>query len=138
VRLPRFVQPEIDRETPEVRPPVSPTSIVLVEDAEDIRVTLGELLIMAGHDVTTAVDGPNGVATILARRPTVAFVDIGLPVFDGYEVARRVRSAGVPVRLIAVTGYGQPDDVRRAREAGFDRHLKKPVGLLELEDAMRT
>ena len=137
VRFPLLADaPEVKVEGP--RESVPPRSIVLVEDSEDIRVTLGELLTIAGHRVTTASDGPMGVEQILAVQPEIAFVDIGLPIFDGYEVARRVRSAGAKVKLVAVTGYGQADDVKRAHAAGFDAHLKKPVGLDELEDAMRA
>jgi two-component system, sensor histidine kinase len=68
---------------------------------------------------------------VLARRPDVAFIDIGLPGLDGYGVARRARDGlnGHPVRLVALTGYGQPEDRERAFEAGFDAHLVKPVDL---------
>ncbi|MFS2021442.1 response regulator, partial [Massilia sp. CT11-108] len=69
------------------------------------------------------------------RRPDVAFVDIDLPDISGYEVARTLARQG-GIRLVAVTGYGQPDDVRRALAAGFDLHLKKPVRLDELERAL--
>ena len=65
-----------------------------------------------------------------------ALLDIGLPVMDGYELARRLRSQLGTVRLIAITGYGQPDDRARAKEAGFDAHLVKPVDLDELQAAL--
>ncbi|GAC1394820.1 MAG: hypothetical protein NVSMB47_04700 [Polyangiales bacterium] len=111
--------------------------VVLVEDSEDIRTTLAMLLEVAGYRVTTASDGPAGAKSIVEARPDVAFVDIGLPGFDGYEVARRVRAAvGSSVRLVALTGYGQFEDRRRAQEAGFDHHLTKPVGLEDLEGAI--
>ena len=71
---------------------------------------------------------------ILAEQPDVAFIDIGLPGIDGHEVARRLRAApeGRDLVLVALTGYGRPDDARRAREAGFDAHLIKPVDVDEL------
>jgi signal transduction histidine kinase len=117
---------------------VSPRRIVIVEDNDDIRSTEASLLALASHEVVTAGDGPEGVNTILRAHPDVAFVDLGLPGFDGLEVARRVRrSLGEAILLVAVSGYGQPEDRVAVLDAGFDRHLVKPVGLTELEAAMR-
>jgi CheY-like chemotaxis protein len=84
--------------------------------------------------VRTVGDGREAVDVILAEQPDVAFIDIGLPGIDGHEVARRVRAApgGRDLVLVALTGYGRPDDARRAREAGFDAHLVKPVDVDEL------
>ena len=83
---------------------------------------------LAGHEVHDAIDGPGGLEAIMRVRPDVALIDIGLPEFDGYEVARKVRGAlGGTILLVALTGYGQPDDRRQALEAGFDAHLVKPV-----------
>jgi len=94
-------------------------------------------LLLAGHDVQTATNGPAGVSKILDTKPDVAFVDLGLPGFDGFEVARRVRAAGgAPVLLIAVSGYGQLEDRKRAQDAGFDGHLTKPVGLEDFVSSM--
>jgi signal transduction histidine kinase/ActR/RegA family two-component response regulator len=102
--------------------------VVVVEDNPDNRETLVMLLELLGHDVSSAEDGPSGARAILDEQPEVAIVDIGLPGFDGYEVARRVRSAlGADVTLIALTGYGQAEDRERARVAGFDVHLTKPA-----------
>lgn len=109
--------------------------VVVVEDNEDIRDTLKDLLEMCGHEVEAAEDGTSGVELTLSVQPDVALVDIGLPGLDGYEVARRLRAqmAGPQrTRLIALTGYGQPDDRRRALEAGFDDHLVKPVDFDDL------
>jgi CheY-like chemotaxis protein len=88
-----------------------------------------ELLSMLGHRVELAIDGLSGVAKALACSPDLALVDIGLPGCDGYEVAQRIRrqAKGGAMWLVAMTGYGQPDDRRRALAAGFDRHLVKPV-----------
>jgi signal transduction histidine kinase/ActR/RegA family two-component response regulator len=102
--------------------------VLVVEDNADNRDTLVMLLESFGHEVVTAVDGPSGVQVAAEARPEVAFVDIGLPGFDGYEVARRVRDLlGEEVTLVALTGYGQAEDRARARTAGFDVHLTKPA-----------
>jgi CheY-like chemotaxis protein len=103
-------------------------SILIIEDHDDAREALRALLELEGHRVDAAASGPHGVEMAKQRPPDVALVDIGLPEVDGYEVARRLRALGVGrPYLIALTGYGQPDDVRRARDAGFDAHLLKPV-----------
>jgi CheY-like chemotaxis protein len=111
-----------------------PRHVLLIEDSEDIRDSLQELLAELGHRVEVAADGEQGVAQTLASRPEVALVDIGLPRIDGYEVARRVRAAlGGDILLIALTGYGQPEDALRARAAGFDHHLRKPMSIDEID-----
>jgi CheY-like chemotaxis protein len=105
--------------------------VLVVEDNDDIRETLKDLLELCGHEVDTAADGASGVERTLALRPDVALIDIGLPGLDGYQVARRLRaelgSSGTRPKLIALTGYGQPGDKQRALDAGFDAHLVKPV-----------
>ena len=109
--------------------------ILIVEDNAAARETLRFVLELEGHRVEASADGLAGVEAGVRQRPDVAFVDIGLPGLDGYEVARRLRAVrGDGVRLFAITGYGQPEDVRRARHAGFDGHLTKPV---EIEDVLR-
>jgi signal transduction histidine kinase/CheY-like chemotaxis protein len=111
--------------------------VVLVEDNVDIRETLAELLVLDGYRVDPVGDGPQGLARILAKTPDVALIDVGLPGFDGYELARRVRAQlGDGPVLIAMTGYGQPDDRARAFEAGFDEHVVKPVSLEDLAAAI--
>jgi signal transduction histidine kinase/ActR/RegA family two-component response regulator len=102
--------------------------ILVVEDNPDAREMLRHLLNLAGHEVHEAADGPGGLEAALRLRPDIALVDVGLPGFDGYHLARHVRgSAGPAIYLVALTGYGQPDDRRQAMEAGFDAHLVKPV-----------
>ena len=101
--------------------------ILIVEDNPDSREMLRFLLELAGHEVHEARDGPGGLEALSRLRPDVALVDVGLPGFDGYELARRAREAGHTARLVALTGYGLPEDHRRSREAGFDAHLVKPV-----------
>jgi signal transduction histidine kinase/CheY-like chemotaxis protein len=122
---------------PQAMPPVeSRARIVLVEDGEDVRSMLQELLEVEGHTVFTAADGPRGVERILEVEPDLAFVDIGLPGFDGYEVARRVRANGSRALLIALTGYGQDADRVHATAAGFNRHLTKPIELEHIQGVL--
>ncbi|HEV8310403.1 MAG TPA: ATP-binding protein [Methylomirabilota bacterium] len=131
IRLP-LAEPATSAAAPSVAEPPAATlgrRILLVEDHQDAREALRWLLEAEGHEVTMAADGHSAVELALATRPDVVLVDIGLPGLDGYEVARRLRAAanGRDLRLIALTGYGQPADRTRAREAGFDAHLVKPV-----------
>jgi two-component system CheB/CheR fusion protein len=108
--------------------------VLLVDDNRDAADSLALLLQASGHEVRTAHDGLAGLEAARAARPEVVLLDIGLPRMDGYEVARRLRAQlGHDVVLVALTGYGQADDRRRAREAGFNIHLVKPVDLDALE-----
>jgi CheY-like chemotaxis protein len=112
--------------------------IIVIEDNGDIREMLEEALKACGHSVSTAADGPAGLSRLLSSPADVALVDIGLPGFDGYHLARQVRdSGGSQVFLIAMTGYGQPEDRRRAFEAGFDEHITKPIDLDTLQRVLR-
>lgn len=111
-----------------VAPTPPPRRLLLVEDNPDGRETMQLLLQLWGYQVEVAVDGLQGVQKGLMLRPELALIDIGLPGLDGYQVARELRAAcGRSICLIAVTGYGGPQDRHRAREAGFDAHLVKPV-----------
>ena len=125
VRLP------VGRATPDVQPAAAPRSgrrVLIIEDNADAREMLRVSLELDGHRVDVAEDGPRGVEMALARAPEVVLVDLGLPGLDGYEVARRIRETlGESVTLVALTGYGQAEDRRRTREAGFDAHFVKPV-----------
>jgi len=110
--------------------------IVLVEDNDDLREIFHGVLEARGHHVKEARDGIEGLALIIAEKPDVALVDIGLPGMDGYEVARRVRVAlGHSVYLVALTGRGTESDRLQALSAGFDRHMIKPVDM-ELVERM--
>jgi PAS domain S-box-containing protein len=103
--------------------------VLVVDDNADAAQSLALLLELDGHQVRVALDGPRALEAAQAEEPEVVLLDIGLPQMDGYEVARRLRArrgAG-PAVLVALTGYGQEDDRRRSREAGFDYHLVKPV-----------
>ncbi len=108
---------------------------LVVDDNEDTAASLGTMLRMMGHDVCTARDGLQALEIAGACRPDVVLLDIGLPRLSGYEVARRIRGQpwGQEIRLIAVTGWGQEEDKRRASDAGFDYHLVKPVEPAALE-----
>ena len=132
------VRPEdLKRQAAPVRPEVS-RRILIVEDNSDARIALRLMLERMGHQVFEADSGPSGVQSALANRPDVALVDIGLPEYDGYEVATRIRSApnADGIILIALTGYGMPEDGRKAEQAGFDAHLVKPLDLGALAELL--
>jgi CheY-like chemotaxis protein len=120
-------------------PGVPGRSILIIEDNVDARDALRILLELDGHLVEAAGEGAEGLQIAQAKDPDVALVDIGLPGMDGYEIARRLRTAGGrrPV-LVALTGYGQPEDRRRATEAGFDALLVKPVDPSTLASLLST
>jgi len=113
-----------------------PRDVLIVEDNPDGRESLRMLLELLGYRVEVAQDGYEGVEKALTHHPKVGLIDIGLPGLDGYEVARRLRSAlGRSIVLIAHTAYTQPEDRARALEAGFDALLGKPAepeGLADL------
>ncbi len=108
--------------------PVNPRRILVVDDNRDAADSLSMLLHARGHDVRVAYDGLEAVGAAITFQPDVVLLDIGLPKLYGYDAARRIRELrGKDVLLIAITGWGQEEDRRRAREAGFDHHLTKPV-----------
>ena len=105
----------------------------LVEDNEDARTALAALLVDEGHEVTAFASGRDAVARVAELRPDIAFIDLGLPEMDGFAVARALRANGAKrTRLVALTGYGQPEDVKRALAAGFDAHVTKPASIERL------
>jgi signal transduction histidine kinase len=128
-RLPAIGAPEFVPDARAPAKPAAPRTVLIVEDNQDARTTLRQLLESAGHRVHEAADGMQGLEVALRVAPDVAVIDIGLPGLDGFELARRIRSSalGQSVRLVALTGYGSPEDRRRATEAGFDVHLVKPM-----------
>ena len=107
----------------------SPRRIVVADDNEDSAESFAILLSFSGHEVRIAHDGAAALDAVRAFRPDVAFLDIGMPGLTGYEVAQAVRAEpwGREIKLIAVTGWGQNEDKRRALEAGFDHHITKPL-----------
>jgi CheY-like chemotaxis protein len=138
VRLPAAFPSGAPAPEPEGTTRVQPRRVLIVEDNDDARQMLHEALAFSGHHVRAARDGASGLALAAETRPDVALIDIGLPDLDGYELARRLRAVpgGRRIGLIAITGYGQAEDQRRAYEAGFDAHLTKPVAPERLKQVM--
>jgi PAS domain S-box-containing protein len=128
-RAPRLVAVPADLATRRAR------RVLLIEDNIDAAGTLKEILEMNGHAVDVAYTGLEGVEKVRALRPDIVICDLGLPGMDGFQVARMIRGDPdlPPPPLIAVSGYGQPEDLERSRAAGFDAHLTKPVDLDALE-----
>jgi PAS domain S-box-containing protein len=127
IRLPRVEAPPIV-----AKPPVAANAarrVLIVDDSTDAADSLAMLLALEGHDVATAYTAAAAIETAERLQPEIAFIDIGLPQMDGYEVARRLRASDRchAIKLVALTGYGQPGDRDEARRAGFDDHLVKPA-----------
>ena len=110
---------------------VPPRRVLVVDDNADSADTLAMLLQIGGNETRTAHDGLAAVAAAEAFRPEVALLDIGLPVLNGWDTARRIREQpwGKKMILVALTGWGQEEDRRKSKEAGFDHHLVKPVDI---------
>jgi CheY-like chemotaxis protein len=130
--------------TPEPAPPESGNRpipaiarrILVVDDNHDAAESLAHLLRTLGHDVRSAYDATTALEAAHSFGPEVVVSDIGLPRMDGYELARRLREVSPleELLLVAMSGYGQEEDLRRSREAGFDLHLVKPVDLERLQE----
>ena len=112
-----------------------PRRVLIVDDNEDAANSLAMILELGGHETASVYTAVDALQRAAAFRPDVVLLDIGLPGMDGYEVAQKMRELpGLrDIRLVAVTGYGRSDDRRRARDAGFDDHLTKPVEYALLE-----
>ncbi len=106
--------------------------VLLVDDNQDAVMMLAEALETLGYETRVAHDGPSGIIAAVEFQPAVAMLDIGLPVMDGYELARRLREQLPSIQLIAMTGYGQDSDRARSRDAGFTHHLVKPFGIQQV------
>jgi CheY-like chemotaxis protein/two-component sensor histidine kinase len=139
IRLPRVAAaavatPAVAKPSPSVGASVQ-RRVLIVDDNEDAASMLADVLERAGHQTVTAHDGPSALRIAERFRPELALLDLGLPVMDGFELARqfRVTPALEKTRLIAVTGYGQEHDRRASTEAGFDAHLVKPVDIDALQ-----
>jgi PAS domain S-box-containing protein len=117
-----------------------PLRILVVDDNEDAAETLTKSLEIMGHEVKTAYDGTECLKLAESFKPHVVFLDIGMPRLNGYDTARRLRSDSATrnATLVAVTGWGQDEDRRRAREAGFDHHLVKPVDFAWVANIIET
>jgi CheY-like chemotaxis protein len=113
--------------------------VLVVDDSSDMRATVRVLLGLWGHQTAEAADGHAALSVAATFLPDAVLLDIGLPRLDGYEVARRLRRLPglADVLLIAITGYGTPQDVAAGRAAGFDHHLLKPFDPTELERLLR-
>lgn len=105
--------------------------VVVIEDEPDLAELLKDMLETEGYEVAMATDGVTGLALIRATRPGVVLCDLGLPGFDGHEIARAVRQdpALKGTHLVALSGRAQPDDVMQARASGFESVLSKPLGM---------
>jgi CheY-like chemotaxis protein len=114
--------------------------IVLVEDQTDAREMLRMLLESLDHVVIDAADGAAAVELIERERPDAALIDIGLPTMTGYEVAQRIRQQKdlQHITLVALTGYGAPNDIKAAREAGFDAHIIKPAEIARIQEVLAS
>src|SRR5690606_3484869 len=112
--------------------------ILVVDDVKDSANSLATLLRLTGHEVHTAYDGVQGVEAAGQLQPQVVLLDIGMPRLNGYETCRRIRQEpwGKQMVVIALTGWGQQEDPRRTREAGFNYHLEKPVDLDALTELL--
>jgi CheY-like chemotaxis protein/two-component sensor histidine kinase len=139
VRLPAMPEPAAISQMPTAAEgDAKQRRILVVEDNRDSADTLRLLLELYGYEVTVAYNGPDGVKAAEERKPNIVLCDIGLPGLDGYGVARTLRRnpATAKAHMIAVTGYGSDADRCRSREAGFDRHLVKPVDPVDLKQAL--
>jgi two-component system, chemotaxis family, CheB/CheR fusion protein len=136
VRLPLSAPPEATAEATRVS--TGPRRILVIEDNPDAAESLRVALELEGHEVETALDGPQGIAKARELAPDVVLCDIGLPGMDGYQVAESLREAPGPRRpyLIALTGYARPEDQERARAAGFDAHIAKPPRDEQLQEVI--
>jgi CheY-like chemotaxis protein len=119
-------------------PALPPQRFLVLDDNRDAAESLEAVLQLYGHEVVVANDGEEALYLMEKHEPAIALLDIGLPGISGYEVARRIRtrSPGRDAILVAVTGWGQEEDRRRTREAGFDAHLTKPVEYPRLAAAL--
>lgn len=139
VILPRTASEEERRPSPaNFAEDAPPLTILVVDDNEDAADALALVLEAAGHRVFRARDGAGAVEAARENRPDVVLLDIGLPDLDGCEVAKRIQAdVENPPHLVAVTGFGDSESARRVREAGFDRHLLKPVDFEQLDGILR-
>jgi two-component system CheB/CheR fusion protein len=139
VRLPCSAPPEISEPAPET-PKLPPRRyrVLVVDDNPGITELMTELLVLLGHEAHAASDGVTALAIAATLQPDVIFLDIGLPDMDGHEIARRLRATETtPERnhplIVAVSGWGQAEDIARSRAAGCDHHFVKPLAMATLE-----
>jgi signal transduction histidine kinase/ActR/RegA family two-component response regulator len=139
VTLPTVAVHELPSDDVDEVPMLPPRRILIVDDNRDAADTLAALLGRLGATVGVAYGGADALERLPIFAPDVVLLDIGMPEIDGYEVARRVRAAGeTEVLLVALTGWGQDEDVRRSRAAGFDHHLVKPPDIQRLREILAS
>src|SRR5262249_46331772 len=128
IRLPRVARPATSPSEEMSRRKVQPRRVLIVEDNVDAANSLAALLKADNHDIHVAHSGAEALARVEGFKPDVALVDLNMPGMSGYELARQLRAMPLNgMRLVALTGNGQPEDRARTEEAGFDDHLIKPV-----------
>lgn len=129
-------KPKADEKSSAAEQPGSSRKILVVDDNVDSATSLALMLELAGHESRAAYGGADALEKAEQFRPDIVFLDIGMPMLNGYEVARRIRQQpwGRQLKLVALTGWGQEEDRQRTREAGFDAHLVKPVELSAIQN----
>jgi two-component system CheB/CheR fusion protein len=140
IQLPLVKAPSAEVSVARNPPHHSTRRVLVIEDNVDAADSLREALMLAQHEVLVAYRGPDGLEKAREFKPDVVLCDIGLPEMDGYQVARAIRADDQlrNVQLIALTGYALPQDLVKAKEAGFDQHLAKPPSLEKLEEVLET
>ena len=135
LRIPRGAPlPAVEAAPPAPAPPARRRRVLVVDDNRDAAESLAQIVALLGHEAAVAFDGPSAIESARAGGYDTVLCDIGLPGMSGYELAQALRAShGAGLRLIAVTGYAQPEDVQRAAGAGFDGHLVKPAELSVIE-----
>jgi len=139
IRLPLVPAPAAPS-TARARPPSASKRVLVVDDNADAADSLALVLQLEGHVVDVAYSSGQALERVESFAPDIVFLDIGLPVIDGYEVARRIRSRpdARRIRLVALTGYGQVEDRQRSAAAGFDGHIVKPVEMDQIHESMEA
>ena len=137
ITLPRSPAP-VEKSSDDLAPPAAPRRILIIDDSVDGATVLAQMLSLDGHECETVFSAQEGLERATSYRPDFVLLDIGLPTIDGYEVARRLRENTQleGTRLLAMTGYDQPEDRDRALSAGFDDHFVKPVDVRRLKTTL--
>jgi signal transduction histidine kinase/CheY-like chemotaxis protein len=139
IRLPR-IEPPASAAAAREHAEAARGRVLVVDDNEDAANSLAMLLQVQGHETSVAYDGTAALQSVASFQPGLVLLDLGLPGMDGYEIARRIRALPESdrIRLVALSGYGQPEDRRRTKAAGFDEHLVKPVDTGALQQVLSS
>lgn len=135
IRLPLILSDTLAENTRE-KESLPPLTILIVDDNKDAADSLAMLLQIMGHQTTATYTGSDAFVAMQAKKFDVVLLDIGLPDIDGYKIASTIRAQDLHQIIVAVSGYGQAEDIQKAKEAGFSGHLTKPVSLTELENKL--